>query len=804
MNRSTPLLSLTAGLLLLALAPSVALAKDEVRVTYSVEPAQAAPGDVVELRADVVVAKGWYLYAKGTATGITLTPKLPAGLTLAGEWTEPKPVMKDIPYMGPNGTSALMGTHVGSLRFVQKVRIASDASGALEVPLGFGFQVCNEKTCLMVKTLDGSVTLTVAKPAPKPAPKPTPASTPLVEDPDEGPEPVPSEFDPFPEGEAGPPSARASVHPASAAVGDVVELRLEFSVGHPWHVYALSTKNGGPLALKLQLPAGMEAIGPPTEPTPKTENDEFLGPVASHYRDFRLTQKVRVGGAGGTQTILGTATWQACDPNQCLPGKLEILVNLEVTGASGASVTSTTIIPSQPPSSEAAKEPEPSSVLGLLKLAFAAFLLGLGMLAMPCTYPMIPITVSVFSKGDQLSRRQTVIRACAFGLGIVVSFVAVGGLVQLALGGKGQSAITTFATNPWVNLGLGIAFIYFAFSFFGFYELGLPAPLQRLMQAGAAKTNSDGTVPLWSLFLMGLFFVLTSYTCGAPVVFSLFVTAAGAGSVLFATTIFACTVAFPFVLLALVPNAIRYMPKSGSWFSVFKVVMGLVELGFAVKFMRGVDVQWDWLNILPRGVVLALWVGLSLVAGVYLLGRLPFKFPHDPPLRPVSKPRAVFGVGFLGLAAFFASGYVYELPSDVEAFIMEEQSGPEVTFGKLAWRTDLEALERAKAKAGPEGRVLLMFTGHLCVNCIKMEKQIIPREAVEARIKGVARIALFIDKANDPTEAKHANLMVESYSTSGAIPAYYVIDGEGKIQSSHVGYASEEVFLEFLAEGGIK
>ena len=439
--------------------------------------------------------------------------------------------------------------------------------------------------------------------------------------------------------------------------------------------------------------------------------------------------------------------------------------------------------------------------MGYLKLGLAAFLLGLSMLVMPCTYPMIPITVSVFSKGEQLSRAKTLLRASMFGLGIVLSFVAAGGVVQLLLGGKGQVALNAFASNAWVNLGLGVVFIYFAFSFFGYYELGLPAPLQKLMQAGSAKTDSDGTVPLWSLFLMGLFFVLTSYACGAPVVVSLFAVGAGAGSVMFATTIFALTVAFPFVLLALVPNAIRYMPKSGSWFSVFKVVMGLIELGFAVKFIRAVDVQLDSVSFMPREVVLALWVGLSLIAAVYLIGRLPLKFPHDPPLRPVSKQRALFATGFLGLAIFFGYGYTGELPSDVEAFIMEEHDGPEVTFGKLSWKTDLGSLEKAKSKAGKEGRFLLMFTGHLCVNCIKMEKKILPEPAVEEVIGKVDRIALFVDKG--PVEATHAKLLVEEFG-SGAIPAYYVVDGEGKVHSKHVGYASEEKFLEFLAAGGIK
>lgn len=808
MNQRFSSLGIVAALLLLALAP--AWAADEVKVRYSVEPATAAPGDLVEVRADVVVAEGWYLYAKAEETGIRYSATLPKGLVAEGTWTEPAPTMKDIPYMGPNGTTARMGTHRGTLRFVQKARVAADASGALQVPLSFVFQVCNHETCLMTKNLKGSVALQVAPKATEPAPSGEPA--PSVEPEPEGePDFGLGEFGGAEDEAApgGPPSAKLSVHPTDAKPGSVVELRFDFSVEKPWHVYALSSPNGQPLSVKLTLPPGAEALGPPTEPTPKAEDDEFLGPVTTHYGSFRITQRVRLATTAGPQPISAVLSWQSCDPNQCVPGNFKATVD-PLAGASTVSVGSEAAVGSGGVVGSTQNtavvttdsKPEPTSLLGFLKLGFAAFLLGLAMLVMPCTYPMIPITVSVFSKGDQLSRGKTIVRALAFGLGIVLSFVATGGVVQLLLGGKGQVALNAFAANPWVNLGLGLAFIYFAFSFFGYYELGLPGPLKKLMQAGSAKTDKNGTVPLWSLFLMGLFFVLTSYACGAPLVVSLFAVGAGAGSVLFATTVFALTVAFPFVLLALVPNAMRYMPKSGSWFSVFKVVMGLVELGFAVKFIRAVDVQWDAVSFMPREVVLALWVGLSLIAAVYLVGRLPIKFPHDPPLRPVSKPRAFFATGFLGLVAFFGYGYIGELPSDVEAFIMEEHNGPEVTFGTLSWKTDLKSLEKAKSKAGKGGRVLLMFTGHVCVNCIKMEKKILPLPAVEDVMKDVDRIALFVDKG-DEQESAHANLLVESYG-SGAIPAYYVVDGEGKIHSRLVGYASEEAFLDFLAKGGIK
>ena len=811
--RSPRRLALAPLLVLLALGASTqASAQDEVRVTFSAEPAQAAPGALVELRADVVVKEGHYLYAKGEPNGITLEAKLPAGLQAEGGFVQPAPHMKEIPYMGPNGSSLTMGTHKGALRFVQKVRLSADAQGELLVPLAFGFQVCNASVCLMPATERGQVRVKVAAAASS-EPAESGSDDPSLDDPSrEEPPAFGGEFGGLPGGEFGlpgdevsaTPSARASFYPASAAPGEMVELRIEFKVGSHWHVYALSSPNAQPLALELELPAGLEAVGKPSEPAPKAETDEYLGPVTSHYGDFRVTQILRVSGEAGPRVLKGRVTWQACDPSQCLPGELKLNETLTVDpDAAPTGIDASAVAPGEP--APAPAEPEPMSLGALLKLALAAIGMGLAMLAMPCTYPMIPITVSVFSKGSQLTRGQTAFRAGAYGLGIVLSFVVVGGLVQVAIGGEGQAAINAFATNPWVNLLLGGVFVYFAFSFFGYYELGLPAPLQNLMQAGAAKTDGDGTVPLWSLFLMGLFFVLTSYTCGAPVVLSLFVTAAGTagtGTVVFATTVFAITVALPFVVLALVPNAMRFMPKSGSWFSVFKVLLGLVELGFAVKFFRGVDVQWDWLAILPREAVLAIWILLALTAAIYLIGRLPLRFPHDPPLRPVSKQRAAWALGCFALAGFFGSGYFRPLPGSVEAFILPDHNGPVATFGPLDYKTDLKSLELAQQKAGADGRLFVMFTGHVCANCVQMEHDVLPTPEVVALLEKVERIALFTDKGE--VEGQHRQLMVKTFNPSGAIPAFYVVDGEGKIRSSQIGSASVEKFVEFLEAGGLK
>jgi thiol:disulfide interchange protein DsbD len=605
----------------------------------------------------------------------------------------------------------------------------------------------------------------------------------------------------------------ASVHPARAPPGSWVELRLVATVADTWHVYGVEEPSGLPTSLALDLPQGLLAGGALLEspaPTPKT--DPNLGPTLIHKGQVTFTQKVQVfeDGPEGSVPLAGELHWQACDPSDCLPGSSPFEVVLEVDPGAPATGVAPPAASGAAGSSGAAAKPPEAAPLSTVGLFLASIGFGLAMLVMPCTYPMIPITVSLFSKGTSLSRAQSMVRAGAYAGGIVVSFVLVGGLVQILFASAGQDALNSLATNAWVNLLIGGIFVYFAFSFFGYYELGLPAPLMRLMQLGQGKRDSDGTVPTWSLFLMGLFFVLTAYTCGAPVIFSLFATAASVSpvAILGSTFVFAVTVALPFFALALVPGGMRLLPKSGSWFTVFKVVMGFVELGFAVKFFRGTDLQWDFVNLLPRSTTLGIWTLLALCTALYLHGYFPVRFPHQPDLKAWSPKRYAWGWLFVVLAGYFGYGAAgHDLNSRVEALVLPDpESGEDadtIVFG-LPFHKDLDRLEAAKARARETGTpAFLMFTGHYCPNCVQMEKGVLPQPEVVERLEKTGRVALFIDKADDPAEQAHRKLMLERYNPSGSIPAFFVIDAEGAIRSQQIGSCSTEAFVEFLQAGGL-
>jgi thiol:disulfide interchange protein DsbD len=246
---------------------------------------------------------------------------------------------------------------------------------------------------------------------------------------------------------------------------------------------------------------------------------------------------------------------------------------------------------------------------------------------------MIPITISIFSKGKKLSRGESLVRAGVYAAGIIISFTVMGGVIQAAFGSAGQGIVKTIALNGPLNLGIAALFIYFALSFFGYYEVELPEFLRAFVEksVGRAKSSVPGEagVPLPALFLMGFFFVLTSYTCGAPLVLGVLtagLATPGKGSVLLATGVFGATTAAPFFTLALVPGLLKSLPRSGSWFKTFKVVLGTIELAAALKFLSNADLYWRT-SVLTRNVFLALWVAAGVFMTLYVAHVL--KLSHD-------------------------------------------------------------------------------------------------------------------------------------------------------------------------------
>ena len=298
------------------------------------------------------------------------------------------------------------------------------------------------------------------------------------------------------------------------------------------------------------------------------------------------------------------------------------------------------------------QETESDSLLGFILLAISA---GLITLLMPCTYPMIPITISFFTKQADAKNSNALVLALLYGLGIIAMFVLIGVLVG--------PIIVTFATHPVTNLVIAIVFVLFAFALFGMIDL---SPPQSLMKVASSAGSVGG---YFGVFLMGLTLVVTSFTCTGPFVGTLLAAGADASGntsmmkIVLGMAAFGATMATPFVVLALVPGKLSTLPSAGSWMNTLKVFMGFVELAAALKFLSNADIVWGWM-LLPREVFLGLWAMIALVAGYYLLGRINLK--GESPDGNIGPGRLVGAIATMCFAAYCALGVVgYQLDGKI-------------------------------------------------------------------------------------------------------------------------------------------
>lgn len=344
----------------------------------------------------------------------------------------------------------------------------------------------------------------------------------------------------------------------------------------------------------------------------------------------------------------------------------------------------------------------PEEQEGLLKFLLLAVGWGLFALLMPCTYPMIPITISFFTKQAEARGGKVLPLALAYGAGIVLIFVAIG----VAVG----PVIIKFANSPWTNLVIGILFLYFSLVLFGFINMNPP---KFLMNASAKASMKGGYI---GVFLMGATLVVTSFTCTGPFVGSLLASGAQLGQwqVALGMGVFGLTMAIPFVFLSLVPGKVSSMPQAGMWMDTIKHTLGFVEVAAALKFISNADIPWNW-NVVSREVFLALWVILFAAAGLYLLGVV--KFFNWAREKPGLK-QGLIGVLFLAFSAYCGWG----LKGNTMDFIMQPlippYSGghlaPKLWDPNVSWDLVADDYDEALEVAKDEDKLLLVnFTGHI-------------------------------------------------------------------------------------------
>lgn len=424
---------------------------------------------------------------------------------------------------------------------------------------------------------------------------------------------------------------------------------------------------------------------------------------------------------------------------------------------------------------------------GIGPFLLASFAGGLVALLTPCVFPMVPVTVSFFTKRE----KHHVAGAIVYCVGIVSTFAIIGVGAAALFGATG---VAKFAANPWVNASLAAIFVALALNLFGAYEFRVPLP-PALAGASRSKTSS-----LVAPYLMGVAFSMTSFTCTGPIVGALLVMSAEGKSLAYPAaglTAFGVAFALPFFFLALFPKLMSGLPKSGQWLGAVKPALGFIELAAAVKFISNADLSWN-LGLVTRPVFLATWTVLALLLAGYLFG-LPKAFAKT------GWARRGLAIATLGAAAFLSLGLGGKNLGDVEAYLPPAEYGHATAAVVATTGTDgnthLDTYESAVAAAKALHRnIFVDFTGVNCVNCRWMEDNVFILPQVKDEFKKMVRTELYTDRAR-ADDQKNQKLQQQLGGTI-ALPLYVIVSPEGKVIAKYEGKApNSQEFVDFLKQG---
>ena len=615
-----------------------------------------------------------------------------------------------------------------------------------------------------------------------------------------------------------PVSIKASLGNLTARAGEVVEVELDVMMTDEWHIYSVYKVSEGPLPTEISI--GGEIVGsvaPLIEPKPINKFDPGFETVTYYHQGdtkFKIPFKIKRNTKPGEYKISVDIFYMVCNIRLCYPpvtktdsisiiieegdireGKSSFLISTSSNGDSGKS------------------QNDSDSLLGVFLLAIGGAILSW---VMPCVYPMIPIIISFFGKMSQEKHigRNTI--ATFYGLGISGTFIFIGLLVGFLSWGVSDVAALSrnanignfIATNPWINLFLGVLFIFFALWMFGIININVAGALSnKTDQAGqSAKSAYTGS------FLLGVTFAITSFSCTVPVVGSLLViaatgTAGGLLTSLYGMTVYGLFFAAPFVALSLFPTALEKLPKSGAWMETLKIVFGFVEIAAAIKFLWVPDLEWG-IGLLPRQVVLALFILISLIQLAYLLGLFKVGTAHNIKPFKVGKGRIVgiiLTLCFLFPVAMSLNSkptYHYSNMPRLMDELIEALVPPPPTEDAIAikegWFVDKydEALEKAKLEGKP---LFLDFTGVYCANCRVMERRVFPTKSVKKELDKMILARLYVDKKDSLSEV-YARLQFERYNQATQ-PYYVVLDPSDESTLVDTGGYIPKGFDQFLIKG---
>lgn len=667
------------------------------------------------------------------------------------------------------------------------------------------------------------------------------------------------------------PEWNISVDKKEVKIGDEITVTFTSIIEKDWYMYSNDfDPNLGPIAAEFTFVnhPSYSLVGKPRPiGSHKHYEEVWKGDVSVFKKKAEFRQKIRI--LDNNPVIKGSIYFQECNEISgiCMPPfdkEFEVKGIKVITGkqADGGEANERGVVPAdssvkktpeqadtngqaglEAPSivTDRVNDPEPAKAPGsFISFLLIAFVAGLVAVATPCVFPMLPMTVSFFTKKSE-TRAQGISRASIFGASIIGIYASLG--LVFAFFGLGPDFGNWLSTHWLPNILFFLIFMVFAASFLGLFEITLPYSFVNKIDRKSSMGSMGG------IFFMAFTLVLVSFSCTGPIVSSLLIEAVGGKFLkpLLGMGAFGLGLALPFTLFALFPGWLQNLPKSGGWLNSVKVVLGFVEIAFAFKFLSTADVVYHW-GILDREIYLAIWIVLSFLLGMYLLGKI--RFSHDSDLPHVSVPRfglAViafcFGVymipGLFGAPLKALSGLLP--PMHTQDFIAgsgntehQASSGADesgtggstsparhseflhLPHGLKGYFDYKQALQESKKQNKP---LFIDFTGHACVNCRKMEEYVWAKPEVLKRLKNdFIIVSLYADERKklpesewyiSPRDGKikktigeqNHDLQITKYKFS-AQPQYMVIDGDENQLSGPAFYdTDEQKFINFLDAG---
>lgn len=599
-----------------------------------------------------------------------------------------------------------------------------------------------------------------------------------------------------------------------------------------WHLYAQEVGEDGPIPTTFSFNSSentFQLIGTTGEPDVPTVYDEVFGMDIKFFeKEAVFIQKIKV--FDKDSTIEAEVEFMVCNDELCLPPDIapfQFSVNEKnaIKGYADAEVTPLDLektkaldIEKQGWENYQPEEEEGNTYWNIFLLGFIG---GLIALLTPCVFPMIPLTVSFFTKGAR-TRKKGLVNAILYGVFIFLIYLLLSLPFHL-LDSVAPEILNNISTNVTLNIVFFVIFIFFAFSFFGYYEITLPTSWSSKMDD---KASSIGGIV--GIFFMALTLALVSFSCTGPILGSLLggslSSDGGAIQLSFGMGGFGLALALPFALFALFPNWLNSLPKSGGWLNTVKVVLGFIELGLAFKFLSNADLVEHW-GLLKREIFIGIWIVIGIGLALYLFGLI--RFPHDGPKKKLSKTRFAFGsLTFLfvlylfpGLtnSAFANLKFLSGFPPPLFYSVYEKETeGP---LGLKAYKSWEEGLAAAKEENKP---IILDFTGWACVNCRKMEEQVWSNPEVYDMINNeYILISLYVDDKMELPDQDKFNYVRENggikkirtvgdkWATFQTVnfqnnsqPYYVLLDPNVKILNQPVGYTpNEKEYLDWLMDG---